>query len=423
MRLILLCAFLLTIQTVAQWSKISELEIGPNGKMASINGVIYVYGDEVYRSTDKGANWEDITSTIPDDLYYLHVHNNKLFGIIGINNVMVSEDNGFTWDQGSSVVLSVGSGAILMLKSDGNLLYALSNRASIFKSSDDGANWEEILISAEGVTNPLPVDFTVVGDIMAVTLAGTGAVVSGDGGSTWSVNNPATALGQVVRFNNEIYGSTYGFYKLNSSLVWEDWNTGIPQSGGLLYSVKGMTVVGNKMFAAVSSLFNGYVYTSNETATSWSETSSGLPAYITTGSVDFMTVSDGELYAYMYGLSAFAPGFTGVYKTAVDISTGVEEDDNSLPDIYSIENNYPNPFNPSTEIAFSLPVESDVTIDVYDILGSKVAQIADGIYEAGKTVVKFQADNLSSGLYIYTISAMGADGTGFSQSRKMMLLK
>ena len=423
MRLLLIILMVLTGLVSAQWSKISDIDVGPNGKMAAINGVVYVYGDDVLRSTDNGDTWVEINSEFSDDLYYLHVHNNKLFAIIGINNVYVSEDNGLTWTQKGGVTLTGGNGAILSLYSDGDILYALSNRESIFKSTNEGADWEEILINADGITNPIPVDLAVAGDLMVAAIVTTGIVMSTDGGSTWNVKNPSVALSQVAKFNNEIYGSGLGLFKLDSSNEWLDWNAGIPVVGGFSYTVKSVTVVENKMYAAVNSLFNGYIYNSDVNGENWAETTTGLPDYITNTSLQFITYSDGELFTYMYGIESFAPGFTGIYKTQIGASTSLETNLSGLPQKYSLEQNYPNPFNPATKIRFNLPMKSDIKLTVFDMLGRVVEVIASGEYQAGYHEVDFSGEQLSSGLYIYNLSGKSDGGEIIKISEKMILMK
>ncbi len=89
-----------------------------------------------------------------------------------------------------------------------------------------------------------------------------------------------------------------------------------------------------------------------------------------------------------------------------------------IPSEYSLEQNYPNPFNPSTQIAFSLPRESHVTVEVFDIVGRRVAKLIDEKREAGTHTVEFNAAGLSSGVYFYTMVTSGQTLT-----RKMMLIK
>jgi hypothetical protein len=84
----------------------------------------------------------------------------------------------------------------------------------------------------------------------------------------------------------------------------------------------------------------------------------------------------------------------------------------------SLLGNFPNPFNPTTSIAFSLPEAAEVSVSVYNTLGRQVARLADGHYEAGLHVVEWNAGDLASGVYLYRLEAAGV-----STTRKMLLLK
>jgi len=96
----------------------------------------------------------------------------------------------------------------------------------------------------------------------------------------------------------------------------------------------------------------------------------------------------------------------------VDVMTGV------VPETFALEQNYPNPFNPTTEIAFALPKASQVSIEVYNLLGQKVATLLDAVKDAGSHTVSFDAKGLASGVYFYRLTA-GAQ----VMTKKMMLMK
>ena len=85
---------------------------------------------------------------------------------------------------------------------------------------------------------------------------------------------------------------------------------------------------------------------------------------------------------------------------------------------YSLSQNYPNPFNPSTEINYTLTKSGNVTLKVYNLLGSEIATLVNGFMEAGKHSVKFDANDITSGIYFYTIKA-----DNFTSTRKMILMK
>mgnify|MGYP001163452251 CR=1 FL=1 len=94
------------------------------------------------------------------------------------------------------------------------------------------------------------------------------------------------------------------------------------------------------------------------------------------------------------------------------------EVDYKVPVSYSLEQNFPNPFNPETEISFSLAKSDNVTLKVYNILGSEVATLVNEFLEAGKHTIKFNASDLTSGVYLYTIKS-----GNFTATRKMILMK
>ena len=101
----------------------------------------------------------------------------------------------------------------------------------------------------------------------------------------------------------------------------------------------------------------------------------------------------------------------------------VVEVDISLPSVFALEQNYPNPFNPSTSIQFSLPVDAQVTIGVYNLVGEKVAEVANGNFAAGSHKATFNASALTSGIYFYRLDATANNGQTFSSVKKMALLK
>jgi GH18 family chitinase len=111
------------------------------------------------------------------------------------------------------------------------------------------------------------------------------------------------------------------------------------------------------------------------------------------------------------------------------ISTGVPPE-GGIPASYSLDQNFPNPFNPTTVIGYSLPAESRVVVRIANLLGQEVKTLVDDVEPAGKRAVTWNAtDNaghrVSSGVYFYRIEATGISGsaTSFHEIRKMILLK
>ncbi|KAB2852752.1 MAG: T9SS type A sorting domain-containing protein, partial [Ignavibacterium sp.] len=111
-------------------------------------------------------------------------------------------------------------------------------------------------------------------------------------------------------------------------------------------------------------------------------------------------------------------------------TTDIDENQNNeiLPADFVLSQNYPNPFNPSTTINFSLPVESDVKLVIYNILGQELITLLDEQMTAGNHSVNWNAMNngrkhLTSGIYFYKITANGVNGQKFQDIKKMILIK
>jgi len=95
----------------------------------------------------------------------------------------------------------------------------------------------------------------------------------------------------------------------------------------------------------------------------------------------------------------------------------IESENNILPDMFSITN-YPNPFNPTTNIKFDLPKDVLVSIKIFDMLGREIRTLVNDYKTAGSYTISFNGSDLSSGIYYFKIKA-----EDFEQVRKMMLLK
>jgi hypothetical protein len=82
------------------------------------------------------------------------------------------------------------------------------------------------------------------------------------------------------------------------------------------------------------------------------------------------------------------------------VITSNNEIDSNLPETFKINSVYPNPFNPAAQVSFDVPQTSEISITVYNVLGSKVATLAERTFSAGTHTVQFDGSGLASGMYL-----------------------
>ena len=135
-----------------------------------------------------------------------------------------------------------------------------------------------------------------------------------------------------------------------------------------------------------------------------------------------------KMHSYSYVDKSVASGkyayrlkqmdFDGKSVFSNELSVNVD-----IPKVFSLEQNYPNPFNPSTQINFNLPVDSKVSLRVFNILGQKVSTLLNGDFTSGEHNIAFDASHLSSGIYLYKLEAIGINGSSFTSIKKMILTR
>jgi hypothetical protein len=134
----------------------------------------------------------------------------------------------------------------------------------------------------------------------------------------------------------------------------------------------------------------------------------------------FVKVTDGTTIGELRGILFFSFSFYKLAPRKDDdfISVVLDVEDETIPNDYGLTQNYPNPFNPSTTIRYSIPKEEFVTLRVFNLLGQEVKTIYQGTQRAGNHSIMFNATQLPSGVYFYSIQA-----GNYSEVKKMMLMK
>jgi photosystem II stability/assembly factor-like uncharacterized protein len=424
--------------------------------------VLYCGSDGgVYKSGDNAVTWSDLNATMSTLQYqsadYDPTNLMKLYGGTQDNNLETSTDGGATWiqrttgDGGYSIVDPVTPAYV----------YGQYVQGSLKRSSNSGVSFTEIAPSGSSgglFYNPYemaPNNNNIIvygeGDIWRTTNVKTATSSSGwtQLATTGTIGGSVSAIGLSYTDTAKIYvGTSNGriLVTTNSGASWST-TTGYnyvsdfavdPANDNICYATFTGTVAtmhvykttngGASWFSvtgnmpniptrsiilranAPRTLFIGTdlgVYKSTDDGASWVNFSNGLP----TATVYDLKYKEGNqiLLAATHGRGCW----TFDYGASL---TDVHEQ--SLAAGFTLEQNFPNPFNPTTTFRYSVPTTSHVRLQVFNALGQKVATVVDGVMEAGSHAIAWNAENLASGVYFYRLEAAGS-----VQTKKLALVK
>lgn len=200
--------------------------------------------------------------------------------------------------------------------------------------------------------------------------------------------------------NQNSFGSSFIKVDSNGNLVWS--NPDADSTFALMLHAKLIMDQSDNIYLAAGTLTEMAVCKVNNDGTSaWILTTPGSYAN------DIVLGSDN--YVYVVGGNTAKINQGGVTSLS---------DDKLTPDGFILAQNYPNPFNPSTTISFSIPSAGFTSLKVYEILGDEVATLVNEERSAGEYDITFDASTLTSGVYLYRLSA-----GSFTEIKKMILMK
>lgn len=324
----------------------------------------------LYKSTDLGKSWT-LTNLTADTLMpvynVLALNDDTLFAST-FYNLRKSTDGGNSWE-----ILPIITGDNARgLFFNNNILWVtgyVNHDRVLFKTSNHGLSFDSVYSGFRTWDMNCPVSALNNGNVFLASRATelNGVIRSTDLGNTWE---------QVLFLDNP------------KSIVFAN-NDGIVITGTIIQSYNDT----NK------------VYISTNFGNDWS-----FYVQPTGFGVDIMDIKQDRSGKYFLGTSG-----EGLYE--VDIVTEIADE----PDYkynFSLSQNYPNPFNNSTVVQYEISVSGLVTIKIYDVLGGEIKTLVNDIIKTGKYSIKFNADNLPSGVYFYRLKSRS-----YVQTRKMILLK
>jgi len=392
------------------WGEFSVYALTTSG-----NNIFAGSNNGLYVSTNNGNSWY-LNNLFPNGngnfIKAFAVKGNEIFAGT-TSGLYLSTDNGTTW---SSALMNDRS--VLSLAVNGNNIFAGIRHGTsydgIYLSTNEGTTWTQILTSNTNI-NSLSVNgntiFAGAGDPFNLKWF-SGVYTSTNNGSNWVLNSlndqmvwSVIAIGNVVFAGAENpFNSQYnGLYiSNNNGLTWS--HTSLNK---IVYS---FAKSGNTTFAGtdVTSSF----YLSSNNGTNWIQKNEGF----TTQNIDALCILNNYIFAGIYANSP-----NGIFRRPLSELIGftaIQPVSSEIPDKFSLLQNFPNPFNPSTKIGFRIAHSGFVSLIVYDILGTEVSSLVSESLQPGSYAATWDASKYSSGVYYYRINA-----GDFSQTKKMLLVK
>jgi photosystem II stability/assembly factor-like uncharacterized protein len=386
------------------------------------DAVFVTMGNRVYLSWNRGDNWTQIATWtgVGNNAHSFYVNpNDTNIWLAAVESspdkVIRSTNYGQTWTAVHSANFSNYGQPLEQDQNNPNTYYFAPDNGGFWKSTNMGANWTEI---SGNYPFRSPCDVLVMWDSSNVIFVGDGVTGSGqakifrssNGGVNWTDVRTATAS-EIPSMCNTVFDL--------SKIYATEW------SGSQIYR---STNYGYNFENTHSTGFSGWasdichedptlIYTGNYGSNSSLSTNNG--ANWITGTSG-MTGSGAGVIVPERGW-IISQQTSNVYKMNItyDVITSVEETISSIiPERFAISQNYPNPFNPATKIKYDIPVNSQVVLKVFDVSGREVANLVNEFKNAGSYELNFNASNLTSGVYFYTILA-----NDFKETKKMLLIK
>lgn len=372
-------------------------------------------------------NWENIYGG--DGFYVIVDYNdsNIIYAESQNGGLGKSTDGGYSWDYALSGINDSEpknwSTPVVMDPNSSNILYYGTH--SLYRTTNGAASWTKI--------SPQLTDWVSgrrLGTITTIAVAPTNSNViyvgtddshvwvSSDNGINWvdvSAVLPERWVTRVVvdpSDENIVYATFNGLrwrepqpHVFRSTNMGADW---VDISGNLPDAPVNAFAVDNNYPNRIYLGNDVGMYISFDTGQTWEVLGEGLPV-LPIGDIKIHP-TENFLVAGTYGRS--------MYKIDLNLVTDAANDLPQIVNKFSLSQNYPNPFNPTTKISWQSPVGSHQIIKVYDITGKEIMTLVDEYKSAGKYEINFDASSLSSGVYLYKLTA-----GKYSDTKKMVVLK
>lgn len=379
------------------WQQVSGFGVGEIVYTMTYSGnFMYAgtWGGKIYMSSDNGQNWTCINEGMNVGFVWsLQVSGNYIFA--------ATEQGVFKFDGSSWALTSLTGMDVHALASHNGIIYAGTWGLGVYKSEDNGTTWTSINNGLGYILTVQSLTINSSGEIFVGT-AGGGMFRSSNNGESFTKLSCGYeliwALG--VTNNNTLFAGSYGdglYRSTDGGSTFEKVSLNVP----FIYSI--VVDANNRVY--VTSWASG-VFVSADNGATWTSlgmSGVGVSSLMISGDADqvFVGTKEGK-----------------IFMSSIDGKVTDVENENSIPTKFELNQNFPNPFNPTTTIRFAVTENGNYSLRVYDILGQEVATLIDGQLNIGNHQVTFDASRLASGMYIYKLT-----GSNVNLTKKMILMK
>ncbi len=370
----------------------------------------------IFKTTDGGLTWA--ASKLPggtalsnNNIYNsFFLSENKGWILNYTPRPYVTTDGGATW---TVQTLSDNFGGFLydIKMVDDSLGYCVGSSGRLYKTTNGGTLWDTLSVPTRSYS------FNSMELLNAQTLVLFGATgvnfISVDGGLTWMNKNTSAATLNGSHWSFDAQTNTWALFTAGTNgAILKNTISIVPVE----LAAFSATVTGNDVnlsWKTVTELNNrGFEIERKDASGNWSKigyiSGNGTTTRIHEYTFSEKGLKDGN---YSYRLKQIDYDGAYDYSNIVEVEVGT-------PITFALNQNYPNPFNPATTISYRIPAAAVVSLKIYDISGSEVATLVNARQDAGYYSINFDATNIASGMYFYTIKA-----GEFTSTKKMMFIK
>lgn len=389
--------------TSQSWIKVQEIDSTDVYSVIEHNGSLYATSSvHIYKSSDGGSTWQSTPTqpNAPSGFNTLFSHSGYIYLGTAGDGIFRSADGGQSWLSFNSG-LTGGAGGIIGFAALGDSLYAgTSNNGIYVRNLQTTSSWSTfnaglfqlgtISIAASGTNVIASVGYYLFARPQAA--------------SQWtdvSVDSIQRYVFETLALGQNLYvGTDNGVYR--GTLDAQNWEradiAAFPNQ-----DIVALTAHGSRLIAGLSYFGQHWIFSTDDYGATW----------------DFRTHELAEGWdLFVSGNRLWAGRSDGLWYIDMDIWTGIEIPELTIPTEFDLSQNYPNPFNPATRIAYQINQPAQVNLDVFDIHGKHIETLISEYKNAGKFEVNFDGSHLASGIYVYRLRV-----DNDMISRKMILVK